>query len=981
MVELVKKPDILLPWKQLEGVVTSVSSPMDDIQSISPMTIRALRGGESRAAFAARLGVTANTVYRWELPDDATEARRPRGSALARLLSLGGTSPNVGPESALTDAIATIHRALGTDFVHADEALFRAASANAGSVDARAVLAAGSALTETLLRSNARAAMMLLAPALADVEVGRTSPRAAAWVHAAAAQLHAMSDGRVFDVGRVHAHARRADELAGRDADVARWLGAHATFHAAMQLADDDFVSRALQRFEEIFVDLPLVLALHQSEVRAIALMLAGQPTAAREAFGEVVASARDKGLPVVEARALTLLALRQLDELAPPAGVLELAERAAQLAREARLGPGAHTIFGARARAEALLRLGRTEEIFQTFAELDAEMEAARFPAVAAVPTRVRGLFLTGRHAEIPQIADGLRAATVPSMRGACDAFAAWADAMHSLATDEEGEATIERFRDAERKSTRWNFLQRDVLVFGCTAHILYGSEAEAASAIRRAKRFLDRFPSPWCAAHLRRLEGTMLAARGNTVMGRTLLEAAIATFGLAGDRPDEALSRHTLAAIGCGLGEAGAEARAEETQKMITDLGLVEPIGIRRGVERIRAARSELARARSGATAELAAARLVVPIQRLTVRGMSAEMMLHELALVLEELLGRAPGSIRVEELAEGGRATALVGESADGASFEWAEFGDGAGRRLRVGAAGPLDEGEVSALTILATLVGLALAAAPRPAPSEARGGDGDARAEIGGFVGVSSAARKLRAEVTRLSRTRATVVVVGESGTGKELVARALHEASPRAAGPYVAFNCATVPRDLFEGQLFGYRRGAFTGATTDHLGVLRAAEGGTIFLDEIGELPLDVQPKLLRFLENAEVFPLGEKRPLRVDVRVVAATHRDLAELVRRGAFREDLYYRLAVVTLDVPPLRARREDVAPLARHFLRVLAAPGDPPILSPDAVRRLEAHPWPGNVRELRNVMERTLALAGPDARSFLDAGQLKL
>ncbi len=958
---------------------------MEDIQSVSASTIRALRGAESRAAFAARLGVTANTVYRWELPEGAAEARRPRGAALSRLLALGGGARTDGPESALTEAIATLHRALGTDFARADEELFRAATAQTGetSIDARAVLAAGSALVESVLRSNARGAMMLLAPALADVEVGRTSPRAAAWVHAAAAQLHAMPDGRVFDVGRVHAHARRADELAGRDGDVARWIGAHATFHAAMQLADDDFVARALQRFEEINVDLPLVLALHRSEVRAIALILAGQPSAAREAFGEVVAHARDKGLAIVEARALTLLSLRQLDELAAPSGVLELTERASRLAREAHLGPGAHTIFGARARAEAQLRLGRTEEIFATFAALDSEMDAVRFPAVASVPSRVRALFLTGRQAEIPAIADALRAANVPSMRGACDAFAAWADAMYALAVDQDGETTIERFRDVERKSTRWNFLQRDALVFGCTAYILYGSEAEAASAIRRAQRFLDRFPSPWCAAHLRRLEGTMLAARGNTVMGRTLLEAAIATFGLAGDRPDEALARHTLAAVACGLGEPGAETRAKETETAIRELGLVEPLGIRRGVERIRAARSELARSRAQATHELAASRLVVPIQRLTVRGMSAEMMLSELALVLEELLGRPAGAVRVEELAEGGRVTSLVGDATtDGSSYEWAEFGDGAGRRLRVGAAGPLSEGELSALAILATLVGLALAAAPRPAPSENRSGSGDALADIGGFVGVSAMARKLRAEVARLSRTRATVVIVGESGTGKELVARALHDASPRAAGPYVAFNCATVPRDLFEGQLFGYRRGAFTGATSDHVGVLRAAEGGTIFLDEIGELPLDVQPKLLRFLENAEVFPLGEKRPLRVDVRVVAATHRDLAELVRRGAFREDLYYRLAVVTLDVPPLRERRDDVAPLARHFLRTLTAPTDPPILAPDAVRRLEAHAWPGNVRELRNVMERTLALAAPDGRTrVLDASQLKL
>jgi DNA-binding NtrC family response regulator len=219
----------------------------------------------------------------------------------------------------------------------------------------------------------------------------------------------------------------------------------------------------------------------------------------------------------------------------------------------------------------------------------------------------------------------------------------------------------------------------------------------------------------------------------------------------------------------------------------------------------------------------------------------------------------------------------------------------------------------------------------------------------------------------------------VIITGESGVGKEVVARAIHDLSSRAGRPYVTFNCAATPRELFEGQLFGHRKGAFTGATSDQPGTIRAADGGTLFLDEIGELPLDMQPKLLRFLENGEVSPLGERRPVTVDVRVVAATHRDLEALVRQGRFREDLYFRLQVIPLRVPPLRERREDIPALARHFLRELGPKGRAPVLAPDALAVLTAHDWPGNVRELRNVIERTLAFA-PDA-AVLSVADLRM
>jgi len=202
------------------------------------------------------------------------------------------------------------------------------------------------------------------------------------------------------------------------------------------------------------------------------------------------------------------------------------------------------------------------------------------------------------------------------------------------------------------------------------------------------------------------------------------------------------------------------------------------------------------------------------------------------------------------------------------------------------------------------------------------------------------------------------------VVGESGTGKELVARSLHEASPRASQPYVVFDCTTVSKELAESELFGHVKGAFSGAIADRDGAFRQANGGTIFLDELGELPLDLQPKLLRVLESGEVRRVGDSQRRTVDVRVVAATHRDLHAEARRGRFRSDLLYRLSVVCVQLPPLRARPEDIALITELLLQGQLAPGSR-VEGPN-LERLMSYSFPGNVRELRNVLTRALALA---------------
>ncbi len=233
---------------------------------------------------------------------------------------------------------------------------------------------------------------------------------------------------------------------------------------------------------------------------------------------------------------------------------------------------------------------------------------------------------------------------------------------------------------------------------------------------------------------------------------------------------------------------------------------------------------------------------------------------------------------------------------------------------------------------------------------------------------GVVGSSRALMDVFRVVARVASTPATVLITGESGTGKELVAKALHTQGARADGPFVAVNCAAIPDTLLEAELFGYERGAFTGAVAPSEGRFGRAHGGTLFLDEIGELSLPLQAKLLRVLESGEVQRLGEGKTVRVDARVVAATNQPLRERTESGRFREDLLFRLAVVEVELPSLRRRREDVMPLAFHFVRQFSERYGRPVraISRPARDRLETYPWPGNVRELRNVVDRAVLLA---------------
>ncbi|WP_020146236.1 sigma-54 dependent transcriptional regulator [Thioalkalivibrio sp. ALJ15] len=316
------------------------------------------------------------------------------------------------------------------------------------------------------------------------------------------------------------------------------------------------------------------------------------------------------------------------------------------------------------------------------------------------------------------------------------------------------------------------------------------------------------------------------------------------------------------------------------------------------------------------------------------------------------------RLPDGEGIELLAEAGHTPTVIMTSYASVPSAVTAMKEGAADYI----AKPFDH-DALLLTLRAALRGV-------PAATTA-GSDRDSDDDSLGLVGDSVAIQRLRDQIRRVATTQSTVLLRGESGTGKELAARALHRLSSRATGPFIAVNCATIPEGLVEAELFGHAQGAYTGAVKARTGLIQAAHGGTLFLDEIGELAPAAQARLLRVLQDGEIRPVGANENLKVDVRLLAATHRDLEAMIGEQAFRADLYYRLRVLELSIPPLRERREDIPALARHFLSDLAGNGGPPAeLTQAAQKTLESHDWPGNVRELANALERGWVLS-PDSR----------
>ncbi len=973
-----------------------------DTQELGPEEIRAMRGDLSRAAFARQVGVTPLTVYRWELPDSAPQARRPRGrvAKVLRQLAQHGRMALPSPPPAHASAgrppepllpeererlLACISRLQRAEWRAAEDGLLDLlASDTLRTRGGRALAAAGLAFAYRWGAEDARRAFTVLLPHLAEADAGLLPPQIELQVHTTAAHLFASPDGRLFDVGKVNAHVARAEALLrpGYFSAETRCMLRLAELAAAFYQGERELIARQHGRVDEVLAGvMDPVIRLLAEDGRAHEASIRGEARLATRRFREVAQTAARMSYPFMEARHLAYLAQRRLEEACEPDEALTLVRRAREVAWNGRLPRGYSFIVAARVEAEALLRLGRFTEAEAALDAGDAVVETLSWsPYHAMVVTRMRLLLVTGRPVELRQLAARLAGYTGPVMQALIHAYGLYVEAMADLLEGALPRATegLTRAHARAMEAGGWPYLRRECLVMEVWVHALAGQLEEARAALSQSRRMLEQLPSAWSTALLHRHEGMLLAREGRVREGREKLEASLATFSLAGDLPEAAITRHVLAQVARSSHAPDAEARLADSVEELRRLRVAPPSdGM---LEALQGQGREVAAPPSTAP-RLGTESLMVPFERLSVRGMGTFLIQRELLAVVEGLLpGRFPRL--VEQSAQGNRKTLLLGDASHH-PVEWVEFSDGCGRQLCLGVTAPMTEEERALLTALTRLAGFALevaalrgfAQAEEPVPHAPE----DAP-EVPGFIAASPAMRRLKVELAGLSASRATVIITGESGSGKEVVAKALHGLSARASQPYVAFNCAAVPRELFEGQLFGYRRGAYTGAATDHPGVIRAAHGGTLFLDEIGELPLEVQPKLLRFLENGEVFPLGETRPVHVDVRVVAATHRDLGLLVREGRFREDLYYRLQVVPVRVPPLRERREDIIALARHFVNQLTPEGaEPPRLGPDVLAMLTAHPWPGNVRELRNVIERSLAF-GP-LPAVLGADRLRL
>lgn len=519
--------------------------------------------------------------------------------------------------------------------------------------------------------------------------------------------------------------------------------------------------------------------------------------------------------------------------------------------------------------------------------------------------------------------------------------------------------------------------------------ADLSLGRTREAEELYTALSPEIERAANLPLIGRLRELAGRLATECGDFAEAVRRFNQAVSIWEMSGD-----CYHGASAGIQLALAQARTGDLAAARESLRQSRAACKKIGARPLLARVEEARQSLDAERTAASAD-ASSRIISAQTRLLEAEVSPELLMHETARILHHEFAASPVVIFQREEGRAAEPLAWQGYDEEGArrlgqSLRRRKWGEGgevhevdcgeAGRlALWLGSRGDLSE---SLLTLFLKQLKSGLERC-RWRPRHVRAAAQDLATPapqslaLPGMIHRSEAMRRVVEQVHSLCSSDITVLITGESGTGKELVARAIHALSSRAAAPFVPFNCAAMPRELIESHLFGHRRGAFTGAGSGSPGVIGAAAGGTLFLDEVGEMAREVQPKLLRFLQDGEIQRLGETLPRRVDVRVIAATNCNLEEMVAAGEFRADLYYRLNVIQFHLPPLRERREEIPLLVEHFLaRYAAQTGRDGIsFDPAAMELLKYYDWPGNARQLENEIYRLVALTPTGGRITAD------
>ena len=520
------------------------------------------------------------------------------------------------------------------------------------------------------------------------------------------------------------------------------------------------------------------------------------------------------------------------------------------------------------------------------------------------------------------------------------------------------------------------------------CEALLAAGRAADAEARLEACETRLDPRSSPANWGEYLRTRGAVHEQSGRHDAAYHDFAQSANVFELLGERYQAALSQLALGRLSA---RTGARAAAE---RHLDQAGAVfRALGAQRDLNEVRAARARLDRPPDAAGGLPPGEADDAIVRRLIEAAVLPDLLARETAAALMEttaadavVVAVAPNADEVRVVAAAGCEPDVARALARAAREGSRAFGNGllmsealgrdydGPRSCTLVSARPLPEQALRRLRMLAAVArqGFELCGArQRPPQAAEQAMERSLEPLLPGFICASVAMNRVADQIQRMQGLDLTVLITGESGTGKDLVARAIHVGSTRNAAMFLPYNCTTTSRELADSQLFGHRRGSFTGAVTDREGLIRSAAGGTLFLDEVGDLPLDVQPKLLRFLEQGEVMPVGDTRPQAVNVRVLAATNADLEQRVSEGRFREDLYYRLSVIRIHVPPLRERREEIPHLSTFFLRdAVERIGKPDVqLSPATLDLFARYWWPGNVRQLRNEIQRAVAMSPPD------------